>query len=375
MSSIDILSIHEVILKENQKEKKPIEENDEWNILYDEILNSENSSVDVRKDIEEKIKLRKKEQCSSNFYFYLTQALPLIEKFTDLKKNINKLQFFKGKNKKDDNKENIKKVIEQYIGIVKKYFPNMFNHLWEIENDKGQKEKVKKIQVNNQSCMNCKTEQENFTLSDNHLVCVNCGNVISTTTDNLISFNDIERINIGSKYSYDRRVHFKDCVKRFQGKQNVNIPKNVFDEILNSFIKYQLIPENYFELEKSVVFEKVKREHVQLFLKELGYSKFYDDIVYIYHKITGNPIPDITHLENNLYNDFDILVEQYDKMFNDRKNFINNQYVLFQLLRKYNYNCNKEDFNFLKTNDRKYYHDFVCQKLFEKLGWNFKAIF
>ena len=115
--------------------------------------------------------------------------------------------------------------------------------------------------------------------------------------------------------------------------------------------------------------------NVQLFLKELGYSKYYDDIVYIYHKITGNPIPDITSLENNLYNDFDILVETYDSMFSDRKNFINNQYVLFQLLRKYNYKSNKEDFNFLKTNDRKYYHDYVCQKLFEKLNWNFQAIF
>ena len=371
MSSIDILSIHEVILKENQGKMK-FDKNNELNILFNEILNSKNNSADVRQDIEEKIKLQKKEQCSSNFYFYLTHALPLIEKFTILKKSINKLQFFKDKNKKDDNKENIKELINDYIEIVEQYFPNVFNHLWEIEYDKENKEKKIKI---NKNCSNCQMEQDNFILSDNHFVCKNCGNVISITSDNLISFNDIERINIGSKYSYDRRVHFKDCVKRFQGKQNVNIPKNVFDEITNSFIKYQLIPENYMELDKSDVFKHVKREHIQLFLKELGYSKFYDDIVYIYHKITGNPIPDITHLENNLYNDFDTLVETYDQMFNDRKNFINNQYVLFQLLRKYNYNCNKEDFNFLKTNDRKYYHDLVCQKLFEKLGWNFKAIF
>ena len=374
MSSIDILSIHEVILKENQGKMK-FDKNNELNILFNEILNSKNSSADVRQDIEEKIKLQKKEQCSSNFYFYLTHALPLIEKFTILKKSINKLQFFKDKNKKDDNKENIKELINDYIEIVEQYFPNVFNHLWEIEYDKENKEnKEKKIKIN-KNCSNCQMEQDNFILSDNHFVCKNCGNVISITSDNLISFNDIERINIGSKYSYDRRVHFKDCVKRFQGKQNVNIPKNVFDEITNSFIKYQLIPENYMELDKSDVFKHVKREHIQLFLKELGYSKFYDDIVYIYHKITGNPIPDITHLENNLYNDFDTLVETYDQMFNDRKNFITNQYVLFQLLRKYNYNCNKEDFNFLKTNDRKYYHDLVCQKLFEKLGWNFKAIF
>ena len=92
--------------------------------------------------------------------------------------------------------------------------------------------------------------------------------------------------------------------------------------------------------------------------------------------MTEQDIPDISHLENNLLLDFDLLVDMYDKMFkNDRKNFINNQYVLYQLLRKYKYQCRKEDFNFLKTNDRKLYHDSVCQKLFEKLGWNFQPVF
>ena len=76
---------------------------------------------------------------------------------------------------------------------------------------------------------------------------------------------------------------------------------------------------------------------------------------YIYHKITDHEIPDITHLENNLMSDFDSLLEMYDSTFKtNRKNFINNQYVLYQLLRKYKYNCRKEDFQFLKTNDRKY---------------------
>ena len=97
-----------------------------------------------------------------------------------------------------------------------------------------------------------------------------------------------------------------------------------------------------------------------MFLKELGCSKYYEDIVYIYHKITGHKIPDITHLENNLMADFDMLLETYDSVplnkllllppwstaKTERKNFINNQYVLYQLLRKYKYPCRKEDFSF-----------------------------
>ena len=57
------------------------------------------------------------------------------------------------------------------------------------------------------------------------------------------------------------------------------------------------------------------------------------------------------------------------------KSFINSQYVLYQLLRKYNYHCDKEDFNILKTSDRQNFHDDVCKELFKTLGWNFKCIF
>ena len=59
----------------------------------------------------------------------------------------------------------------------------------------------------------------------------------------------------------------------------------------------------------------------------------------------------------------------------DRKNFINTQYVLFQLLRRHKYMCKKQDFNILKTIDRKSFHDDICKELFEELGWNFTAIF
>ena len=58
-----------------------------------------------------------------------------------------------------------------------------------------------------------------------------------------------------------------------------------------------------------------------------------------------------------------------------RKNFINTQYVLYQLLRKYNFPCKSSDFNILKTVERKTFHDDICRQLFNELKWNFKAIF
>ena len=311
-----------------------------------------------------------------NYNFYLVSSIPILEEFVKIKKNIQKISFFRSQNDSmNDNKKKIQDIIDRYTKLVDYYFPGKYNHYWILENEKLQKRK--KIQINCiKECPTCGEDQENFVLADNHIVCSFCGMVISTTNDNLISFRDIERINIGSKYTYDRKTHFRECLKRFQGKQNVNIPGKLFEDVIQQIISYGLIPKNYREFEKKKVFENVKREHIQMILKDLGYSKYYEDIVYIYHKITDHEIPDITHLENNLMSDFDSLLEMYDSTFKtNRKNFINNQYVLYQLLRKYKYNCRKEDFQFLKTNDRKYYHDVVCQQLFEKLGWNFNAVF
>ena len=71
--------------------------------------------------------------------------------------------------------------------------------------------------------------------------------------------------------------------------------------------------------------------------------------------------------------DFDLLTNLYDKKFKkkpgfDRKNFINTQYVLYQLLVRYRHHCKKEDFTILKTVDRKSFHDDVAKECFEELN-------
>jgi hypothetical protein len=117
-----------------------------------------------------------------------------------------------------------------------------------------------------------------------------------------------------------------------------------------------------------------------LFLKENGNSKHYEDVVLIYHKMTGKKVDDISYLENQLMEDFDKISNLYDKKFKftgkiDRKSFINTQYILFQLLRRHKYPCKKEDFNMLKTLDRKSFHDEIVRELFESLNFNFTPIF
>jgi len=126
-------------------------------------------------------------------------------------------------------------------------------------------------------------------------------------------------------------------------------------------------------------FSKIERFHISMFLKETGHTKHYEDVVLIHSNITGKKPDDISHLEEVLLNDFDILTELYDKKYANnnkinRKNFINTQSVLYQLLLKHGYPAKKEDFNILKTQDRKSFHNDICRDLFIESGWNYTEL-
>ena len=119
-----------------------------------------------------------------------------------------------------------------------------------------------------------------------------------------------------------------------------------------------------------------------MFLKQLKYPNQYENINFIYYNLTNKRIDDIEFLEHQLIDDFKELANLYDLVHGkdtpgalDRKNFMNVQYILFQLLKRHNHNCNIEDFAILKTVEKKKFHDEICSKLFEKLCWNFTPTF
>ena len=130
--------------------------------------------------------------------------------------------------------------------------------------------------------------------------------------------------------------------------------------------------------DKLVRYKKITKDHVLMFLKELEFSKHYENLNLIHYNMTGKKPDDISHLEDKLLADFEILVDAYDKHFRDkvdRTSFISTFIVLYQLLKKHKHNCKKEDFVILKTMERKSFHDDVCGQLFKILGWNFSPLF
>jgi hypothetical protein len=326
-------------------------------------LKLENLSNQVRNSIKKNIKELKNyiENVSNKTdeYFYYSESANLIEEYKKILSTPLKMNFM-GKPKKNTLKKNI--IISQYINIAKKYVdifiePTLKKH---------------EILCNNNLCNNNK----NFDIIEGSTyICLECGaqqEVFFYTS----SYKDIDRVNISAKYTYDRKIHFRDGINQYQGKQNCTIEQEIYNNLINEFEKHHLLIGNK-NTPKESRFKNIEKEHVQLFLKELGYCKHYENINLIHFNLTGKKPDNIFHLEDKLLQDFEILTDLYDKKYKhkiDRKNFLNTQFILFQLLCRHKHPCNKEDFAILKTIDRKSFHDTVTSELFTSLGWTFTSI-
>ena len=293
--------------------------------------------------------------------FYLIETAKIINEYELCLKVPVKVNFI-GKYKKNDEYKN--KIIKNYLNIIRKYNNVYYN---------VKKEKQKEIICSNPLCVN----KKNFEIvDDNMTICLECGSqqeVFIHTT----SYRDSDRVNITVKYTYDRRVHFKDCINQYQGKQNCFIENEVYDKLEDQFEKHHLLVEGE-EKKSSKRFSKITKNHIQIFLRELEFTKHYENVNLIHYNLTEIKPDDISHLEDQLLCDFDKLTNIYDKLYKnktDRKNFINTQHCLYQLLKRHKHNCNKEDFTVLKTIERKTFHDMVSSRCFEALGWTYEFLF
>jgi hypothetical protein len=250
----------------------------------------------------------------------------------------------------------------RYTRIFNKYTPDSASKV-EI-NDTNHD-----VQINNCDCVD-------FDMVDDNIeVCKSCGkcqpNVIHSTIN--------ERVNVSSKYSYERISHFMKCVSQYQGKQNTKIPPIVHSKLEKYFKCNNLLVEsdepstNRFER-----YKRVSKQDVYEGLKESNLSKYYNDVFLIHHQITGQPRNDLSHIENSLFKDFETLSNLYDEKYKneiERSSFLNGKYILYHLLKTYKYPCDDLLFLMLKTHERRAFYDDICRRLFTSLKWNFESAF
>lgn len=359
---IDILSLDQKIQDQLRNEEEKVKIYKERLRDIEELLSKKNIEDELKTKLtnsqyDYKLKIKNIE-AEQNYNFYLNESMCIVQRYREILKKPIKLSFVT-KTKPESNQEKMK-LINDFLALAKKYIS--------IEKDDGYEKK--------EICTSCLSK--NLVYSENAQICLSCG-MESMTGANPLSYRDISRINILQKYTYERRSHFRDCINQFQGKQNCKIPDTVYQQLEEQFLKHNLLHGDN-TTPKEIRYAKVQKEHILLFLKELRQDKHYENVNYIYSQLTGIRCPDISHIEEQLMTDFDTLVNLYIKKFKyerkiQRKSFMNIHYVFYQLLNKNKFFCKKEEFNILKTIDRKTFHDDVFKELFEELGWNHVPFF
>lgn len=366
MENKNILDIHNSIIKTFEQDKLLCSNltnriSELKLLLENETSYSTRLYQDINVEIQNLEERLSKISSEEEYYFYILMSTPILEKYKNTLEKPVQMNFMGEKSSIDCTELN--QIYNEYMDIIRTIIPGVY---------------INGEQQINKNCTTCNRVLEKIIDSTNTIACAYCG----TEQESLkftFSYKDTDRVNISTKYTYDRRLHFKECITQFQGKQNSTIKQEVYDKLIHQLKIHGLVLEDE-KLPQHIRFQNVTKNHISLFLKEINCSHHYEDINLIYHNITGNELDDISHLEEILLNDFDKLSKLYDEEYIKtkkivRKNFINTQYVLFQLLRRHKYPCNKNDFTFLKTIERKSFHDEICSELFKKLGWNFTCIF
>lgn len=371
-NQIDILSIDTKIKDMFQIEKDNLARYKQQLSDLEKAVNSPKLSHKTFKNLQESINVLKDKiyniENEIDVQFYISESYPIISEY-DKKIKIPVKISFMGKKQKED-KCNYELILK-YIKIACKY----------IELSTSSKPKSQKI-----VCPDCGNKKD-FEFDDGIYSCTICGREQDTIMY-MTSYKDIDRVNISTKYMYDRMIHFRDAINQYQGKQNCTIEPKIYEDLEEEFNSHQLLIGNK-DTPNKIRFSKIKKSHIYDFLKELGrskhttsekqfYTKHYENVNLIHYKFTEIPPDNISHLEDDLMNDFSRLSDLYDQMYKqnnekktDRKNFLNTQHILYQLLCNRNHPCKKEDFNMLKTGDRKSFHDDICETLFAKLDMRY----
>jgi hypothetical protein len=374
----DILTLDEKIKNLFKDNAKNIETYKKKLKFVDESLeNSEKLSyreilklTEQKKDLEIKIETVEDVNILSE---YLMFSQKIICNYIDHVKNPIKKSFVKKNScEGDDQIKKKNELILEFLNIAKKYIPIIIPSFEEKINNK------------------CECGSVEFDILSDASVCNQCGKS-STLISSETQFKDADRINMNQKYKYGMKVHFKDTLNQFQGKQNKYIDKKVYTYLEKEFKSHGLVNEevklnindcknqqDYNNKLRHLKYSKITKDYLKMFLSEIGYNKNYEDINLLHYYYTGIPPHDLSKYENDLLEDFDLVEMAYKKLpaeYCSRLNFLNNQYILFQLLRRRGYKIPISEFSIIKTIDKKIEHDEIYEQICLILEWGFVSLF
>lgn len=219
--------------------------------------------------------------------------------------------------------------------------------------------KEESIQKDLFTCANCKKYDTIIQTKETN-VCYECGRESDKILNMQIPYNDRENRNfLDYDVLYQRINYFKEILFQFQGKEDINIPQIVIDEIVSEISK-----------EKNTDLSKITITKMKHILKKTGNSKWYEHTPYILYQINGKPVIKIDiDTEQKLLYMFKMIHEEF-KNHKFRSNFFSYPYIIhkmFELLGKEEY---YEYFPYLSDRENKlHYQDTMWKEVVNNIKY------
>lgn len=426
--SVNLQGIHRTILEYLESEISEREGYLQREVqLLHEIENNEQLSPKSARELHSELReVRDRSTAHEKLLFYLAETSPLLEEFSRLlstpivKRSFMSRRSLKKRERatKSQNADLLKRkqeITTEFLRIAHQYSgTDVELPVYETNGSEFPSESEEVI------CEECGGTNVVINVSNSMACCYDCACEFTSVADvtDAVAVTTVSDDTRGNS-RYEAILHFRSSMAKYQGKQQTNIPVNLYEHLHAEFARAGLLsdfargmsfdelreisqresrcksgvmdrlihPENMPESTKIVPYKgayaRITHDHIIMFLRE-GFEKHYEDVMLIHYCLTGVPPPNIGNLEPILEQDFKELMGLYHQEYvikrnpvlEDGKSFKSNYYILYKLLQKHNVSCNRKHFsNMLKTPDREIFYDMVCSDLFSRLGWNFRSEF
>ena len=297
---------------------------------------------------------------------YIEITKPLLEKYNKVASSVSKgIVFFKKtKEKEDDQIINYRlKIIRDYLDIAKDY----------IRLELRQKMDTSIF------CPGCGMNLSKiFIDQDSGLsLCPSCGYEKESVSYNS-SYKDSLRVNTSIRNNYDDCENFRKALLRFQGRQNNRPPAKLYEQLDSYFVKIKKpVSSEILKLPLSEDGKKKGTSREMMFeaLSETNNSAYYDDINLILHIYWGWELPNISHLEEKIMEDYINTQQVFNSIAKkDRNASLNIQFRLYVHLKAVNYPCTKDDFKIQTSRDSLIFHNEIWKQMCEETGIKFHPV-
>lgn len=193
-------------------------------------------------------------------------------------------------------------------------------------------------------------------------VCLKCGESSTYMVPDL-SFR--EGVSVHTPYLYKMSNHFRDHLKRVQGKESTVIPEGVLERIRGELGKRVYGSEDLLS---------VTPLDIRCILKRLNLSNLYNHTIRIWALTTGNKPPNMTLIqEQELLHMFNLIQGPWKRHKPpDRSNMLSYSYLIIKMATLLKYHDLAAHFRLLKSKEKIIFQDMVWSKICAELGLPFQ---